>query len=376
MEFLQGLGHFTIGTIVPFLFILTLIVFFHELGHFLVARWNGVTVKVFSIGFGPELLGFTDRRGTRWKLAAIPLGGYVRFLGDENVASAAGREAIEHLSATEKQTAFATQSVGRRAAIVAAGPIANFILATVIFAIWFGVIGRASMPAVVDDVLPDTPAAMAGFEPGDQIVAVNGSTIKTFEDFRRIVSLRPGDQLTVSVDRDGTILDLAVTPEEVERDDGFGGVYRVGQIGIQSSADRANITTIYTPFPQAIWEGFGETWFVVSETVGYIGRIITAQEPPDQLGGPITVARAAGEAASMGFVALLALAAYLSVSVGFVNLLPIPLLDGGHLLYFALEAIRRKPLAERTQEIGFRIGFVMVMALILFALTLDLGRLS
>ena len=184
-------------------------------------------------------------------------------------------------------------------------------------------------------------------QPGDQIVAVNGKAVSTFEDLQRIVSLRAGEQLTVSVDRDGQVVDLAVTPKEVELDDGFGGVYRVGQIGIQSSSDPSNITTMYTPFPQAIWEGFGETWFVISETVDYIGRIVTAQEPPDQLGGPITVARAAGEAASMGFVALIALAAYLSVSVGFVNLLPIPLLDGGHLLYFALEAIRRKPLGRR-----------------------------
>jgi regulator of sigma E protease len=167
-----------------------------------------------------------------------------------------------------------------------------------------------------------------------------------------------------------------VTPDEVERDDGFGGVYRVGQIGIQSTIDPADLTTRYTPFPQAIWEGFGETWFVVSETVKYVGKIIVGREPPDALGGPITVARAAGEAASMGLVALLALAAYLSVSVGFVNLLPIPLLDGGHLLYFAFEAVRKKPLSERAQEVGFRVGFAMVMALILFALALDLGRLS
>ncbi len=190
------------------------------------------------------------------------------------------------------------------------------------------------------------------------------------------MSLRAGEPVQVELQRDGAILDFTVTPVQVERDDGFGGVYRTGQMGVQSAYDTANAPIRYTPFPQAIWEGLGETWFVVSETVKYIGKIIAGRESPDELGGPITVARAAGEAASYGIVALLGLAAYLSVSVGFVNLLPIPMLDGGHLLFFAFEAVRKKPLAERTQEIGLRVGFAMVLALIVFALALDVSRLS
>lgn len=376
MSFLQSIGDFTIGLIIPFLFVLTLIVFVHEMGHFLVARWNGVTVKVFSVGFGPELLGFTDRRGTRWKLSAIPLGGYVRFLGDENVASTEGREAIGNLSEVERETAFVTQSVGRRAAIVAAGPIANFILAILIFAFLYSVVGRDVMPPIVSGVVVDSPAEGAGFEAGDLIVAANGSPIETFSDLQRVVGTRAGQELVVRVDRDGALLDIPVTPAMIETEDGFGGVYRRGQIGIESLYDPDAITRSYTPFPQSVWEGASETWFVVSQTLRYLGRIVSAQEAPDQLGGPITVARVAERAASVGFVSLLALAAYLSVSVGFVNLLPIPLLDGGHLAFYAVERLRGRPLGDRAQEIGYRVGFALVLSLIVLVFALDISRLA
>ena len=376
MSFLQSIGDFTIGLIIPFLFVLTLIVFVHEMGHFLVARWNGVTVKVFSVGFGPELLGYTDRRGTRWKLSVIPLGGYVRFLGDENVASAEGREAVGQLSDLERETAFVTQSVGRRAAIVAAGPIANFILAILIFAFLYSVVGRDVMPPIVSDVVIGSPAEGAGFEAGDLIVAANDSPIETIADLQRVVSTRAGQELVVRVNRTGTLLDIPVTPAMIETEDGFGGVYRRGQIGIESHYDPDAITRSYTPFPQSVWEGAGETWFVVSQTVRYLGRVVSAQEAPDQLGGPITVARVAERAASVGFVSLLALAAYLSVSVGFVNLLPIPLLDGGHLAFYAAERLRGRPLGDRAQEIGYRVGFALVLSLIVLVSVLDISRLA
>lgn len=375
MEFLQGVGSFTVGLVIPFLFILTLIVFVHEMGHFLVARWNGVAVKVFSVGFGPELLGFTDRRGTRWKLSAIPLGGYVRFVGDENIASAEGREAIAKLSDEERRIAFVTQPVGKRAAIVAAGPIANFLLAILIFAFLYSVVGRPVMPPVVSEVVPDTPAAEAGFEPGDLILAVAGTPIVGFDELRRLVGTRAGQEIVIRVERNGAEVDIPVTPTLVEEPDGFGGVYRRGQVGIINVTEPDAITTRYSPFPQSIFEGIGETWFVISQTLGYLGRIVTGQEPPDQLGGPITVARVAQEAASIGFVTLIALAAYLSVSIGFVNLLPVPLLDGGHLAYYAIEKIRGRPLSDRVQDVGFRVGFALISALILFVLALDTLRI-
>jgi regulator of sigma E protease len=375
VEFLEGLGNFTVEWILPFLFVLTLVVFFHELGHFLVARWNGVAVKVFSVGFGPEIVGFTDRKGTRWKIAWIPLGGYVRFVGDENVASAAGREAIAKLSEEDLKKAFVAKPVGARAAIVAAGPIANFILAIVIYAGLFMFAGQAVTAPQVDEVQPDTPAAEAGFQPGDLVVSINGTPIETFTDFQRYVSVRGGETLAVTVERAGQHVDLMVTPAIQESPDGFGGVYRRGQIGIQRNIGPDDVTIQYLPLTEAIGAAADEVWFVISQTVRYAGRIISGREPPDQLGGPITVARVAGDAASISFVALVALAAGLSVSIGFVNLLPIPLLDGGHLLFFAIEAIRRRPLGDQAQEVGFRLGFVVVLGLILFVLALDLARI-
>lgn len=375
MEMLQGLGDFTIGLIIPFLFILTLVVFVHELGHFAVARWNGVTVKVFSVGFGRELVGFTDSKGTRWRLSIIPLGGYVRFLGDENAASSAGREALSNLNENEQRTAFATQSVGARAAIVAAGPIANFVLGVLIFAFIAAVIGRTVIPADVDGIVPDSPAQEAGFEIGDRVIAVDGAEINSFEDLRRIVSLSAGEELLVVVDRDGTPVELTVTPAAEEADDGLGGTYRRGLIGIQQNLDEGEETLEILPVPQALWRGVEETTFIITQTVSYFGRLIVGQESIDQLGGPITVARYAEQAASVSFWTLVALAGYLSVSIGFINLLPIPLLDGGHLLFFGIEALRRKPLGDRAQEIGLRIGLTLVLMLMVVALTNDLVRL-
>ena len=286
-----------------------------------------------------------------------------------------GREAIAELSEEEKKTAFLTQSVGARAAIVAAGPIANFILAVVIFAGLFMFAGEPISTPKVDEVLPDTPAAAAGFEAGDLVVSINGTPIESFSEFQRYVSVRGGEELTITVERGAEILDLVVTPAIRETPDGFGGVYRRGQIGIQTTIGPDDTTIRYLGFPEAVGAGVSEVWFVISQTVRYIGRIVTGQEPPDQLGGPITVARVAGDAASISFIALMALAAGLSVSIGFVNLLPIPLLDGGHLLFFAIEAIRRKPLGDQAQEMGFRLGFAVVLGLILFVLALDLTRI-
>lgn len=374
MEFLQGIGSFTTGLIVPTLFILTLVVFVHELGHFLVARWCGVTVKVFSIGFGPELAGFTDKKGTRWRISAIPLGGYVRFLGDENAASAAGREAIAKLSDEERKTAFATQSLARRAAVVAAGPFANFALGVAIFAIVAAVAGRAMLPAEIDEVLADSPAAAAGFEPGDRVVAIDGNAIESFEDFQRIVGTSNGRELDVTVVRDGERLVIPVAAERAEIENPIGDPMRTWRIGIQQTVEEGEMQTVRLPVPEAIAQGFEDTGFIISQTLGYFGRLIVGQESLDQLGGPITVARYAQEAADVGFWSLIGLAGLLSVSIGFINLLPIPLLDGGHLLFFGLEAIRRRPVAESTQEVGLRIGLLLILALMVVAFVNDFSR--
>ncbi len=363
------------GYILPFLFVLTIVVFFHELGHFLVARWCGVAVKTFSIGFGPELLGFTDRRGTRWRLSLIPLGGFVKFLGDENEAGVPDREAIEKLPPEERKNAFASKSVGRRAAIVAAGPIANFILAIVIFTAVFSLYGRPISTPKVDSVIAGSAAEAAGFRPGDLIVSVDGEKISNFTDVQRIVSIRTGAELTILVLRDGQQVTLRATPQLKEVVDSFGNKHKVGVLGIQRSQTVGDSQVEHFSVPGAFQLAVSETWFVIDRTVGYLADVVTGRESADQLGGPIRVAEVSAQVATIGFVALINLAAILSISIGLINLFPVPMLDGGHLLFFAVEAIRGRPLSERAQDIGFRIGFVAVVALMIFATSNDVSQI-
>lgn len=369
---LTVLGGGVTGYLIPFLFVLTIVVFFHELGHFLVARWCGVRVLTFSVGFGPEIVGFNDRHGTRWKISAIPLGGYVKFLGDENVASAPDQSAVSAMSETERRESFHHKSVGRRAAIVAAGPIANFILAVVIFAGIFMLHGRQSTTARVDSVQPGSAAAAAGFVAGDVITAINGRPIATFTDMQRVVSTSAGQPLDIAVDRGGMRLVLRATPALREVKDNFGNVHRIGVLGISRALDPADAKLEKSGPLKALAQGAEETWFVIERTMSYLGGIIVGREAADQLGGPLRIAQVSGQVATLGFPALLNLAAVLSVSIGLLNLFPIPLLDGGHLLFYLIEAIRRRPLSERSQEIGFRIGLVLVAALMIFATRNDI----
>lgn len=363
------------GYVLPFLFVLTLVVFFHELGHFLVARWCGVAVKTFSIGFGPELVGFTDRKGTRWRLSLIPLGGFVKFLGDENEAGVPDREAIGKLAPGEREKAFAAKSVWRRAAIVAAGPIANFILAIVIFTAVFSLYGRQVTTPRVDSVIAGGAAEAAGFKPGDMILTVDGEKIANFTDLQRIVSISTGSQLAIVVLRDGQQLTLRATPELKEVADNFGNKHKVGVLGIQRSPTGGETQVEHFSVPGAFQLALSETWFVVDRTVGYLVGVIAGRESADQLGGPIRVAEVSAQVATIGFVALINLAAILSISIGLINLFPVPMLDGGHLLFFAVEAIRGRPLSDRAQDIGFRIGFIAVVALMIFATSNDVSQI-
>jgi regulator of sigma E protease len=365
------------GWLLPSLFVLTIVVFFHELGHFLVARLCGVRVLVFSVGFGPELLGFNDRHGTRWKISAIPLGGYVKFFGDEDVASATpDQSASAAMSAAERRESFHHQPVGRRAAIVAAGPIANFILAILIFAAIFAFYGKPSTSARVDGVRPDSAASAAGFQPGDIVVAIDGRTIATFSEMQRVVSTNAGQQLTVTVDRGGAKVDLKATPALREVKDNFGNVHRIGVLGIERSQTASEPGMQTLPIGQALIGGVEETWFVIERTLAYLGKVVVGSEKADQLGGPIRIAQISGQVASVGFVALVNLAAVLSVSIGLLNLFPVPLLDGGHLLFYAIEAIRGRPLSERAQEMGFRVGLALVVMLMIFATFNDIIHLA
>jgi regulator of sigma E protease len=376
MQFLSSLAAYAYAAawqIIPFLFVLTIVVFFHELGHFLIARRCGVAVKVFSIGFGREIVGFTDRKGTRWRLSIIPLGGFVRFLGDENEAGMPDRHALESLKPEERELAFASKRVGQRAAIVAAGPIANFILAIAIYSGIFAFYGREVISARADVIVPNTPAERAGFKPGDVIVAINGRHVDSFNDMQRVVSVATGQPLKIDVMRDGHPLSLTATPERRTIPDGFGSKQTAGVLGIQRNTKGSDVTVEHFTPVQAVGMAFSESWFVAERTLGYLFGVVAGRESADQLGGPIRVAEVAAQVATLGFVALINLAALLSISIGLINLFPVPILDGGHLLFFAFEALRGRPLSEQVQEIGFRIGFVAIVALMLFVTGNDLG---
>jgi regulator of sigma E protease len=361
------LSHGFIGYIIPFLFVLTIVVFFHELGHFLVARWAGVKVLTFSLGFGPELAGFNDRHGTRWKISAVPLGGYVKFFGDDSEASTPSSEALAGMTEEERAGSFHHKNVGPRAAIVAAGPIANFLLAIVIFTCLFTFFGKPSTTARVDQVEAGSAAAAAGFQVGDVVTAIDDKPIGSFSDMQRIVGVRAGEPLVFTIKRGDSTLQLRGTPELKEVKDPFGNAHRLGVLGITRKTSAGEVTTERVDPATALWLGVKETWFVIDQTLSYIGNVFTGRASADQIGGPIRIAQISGQVATLGITPLLHLAAVLSISIGLLNLFPVPLLDGGHLLFYAAEIARGRPLSERSQEYGFRFGLVLVLMLMVFA---------
>jgi regulator of sigma E protease len=368
------LGNFVVGFIIPFLFVLTIIVFIHEFGHFIVARWCGIRVLVFSIGFGPELVGFNDRHGTRWKISAVPLGGYVKFLGDENAASVPDADAIAAMNTDERKVSFFHKSVGARAAVVAAGPIANFLLAIAIFATLFTIYGRQETAARIGEVTPDSAAAAAGFQPDDIVLSIDGRPISSFREMKVMVAFSAGKPLDIVVDRGGAPVTLHATPRlGTDKDKENAGL---GLLGVkQKQPTPEDIRTIkFTPLG-ALKEAGKETWSVIDQSLTYLTRIVVGQASTAQLGGVVRMAQMSGEAASMGFPTLMSLAGLISVSIGLLNLFPIPLLDGGHLLFYAFEAVLGRPLPERMQEYGFRIGFAIIVLLMVFTVYNDVSRI-
>jgi regulator of sigma E protease len=454
---------------IAFLFVLTIVVFFHELGHFLIARLCGVRVLVFSVGFGRELFGFNDRHNTRWKFSVVPLGGYVKFFGDENAASVPDRAAVSSMSEAERKQSFIHQKVGARAAIVVAGPLANFVLAIAIFAGLLMVVGKQYTKPRIDLVQPSSTAAAAGFRKGDIVLSVDGRTIESFTDVERLIATNPGRPLEFVVDRDGRSVTLTATPELRAERDRFGTTHRFGRLDISGPALRPRVgmvkagsaasaaglevgdlivaidgtpvetfndvhrivldnpgkalelrvrrgdqtvTVTATPSTQrlkrsdgtyqntgvlgigsgpfepgdvnlvrygpisAIGLGAVEAWTVIEQTFTYIRGVFAGRAPADQLGGPIMIFEVAGQVASVSFSALMHLAAVLSVSIGLLNLFPVPLLDGGHLLFYGIEVLRGRPLSERAQEYGFRIGLALVLMLMVFATYNDIARIA
>lgn len=373
MTYLLDALQFVTGYIVPFLLVLTLLVFVHEMGHYLVGRWSGIRILAFSVGFGPELLGWTDKHGTRWKFCAIPLGGYVKFYGDEDAASTPDYKRLETISPQERAQTFLGAKLWKRAATVAAGPIANFILAIAIFAVLFAVYGRSVADPVVAQVKENSAAAKAGILPRDRLIAIDGTPVATFDDVRRYVSVRPELEIKIRIERDGAFLDLPMVPERTEISDQFGNKMEIGIIGIVTDQDAGNFRLVtYGPI-EAIGQGALQSWHIVTGTFDYLANLVTGRMKADQLGGPIRVAQASGQMATLGVAAVLQLAAVLSVSIGLLNLMPVPVLDGGHLMFYAVEALRGKPVGAAAQDVAYRIGFAMVLMLMVFATWNDIS---
>ena len=354
--------------VLSFLLVIGPLIFIHELGHYFVGRWFGVKADAFSIGFGREILGWTDRRGTRWKVGWLPLGGYVRFAGDMNPASQPSDDWLA-LPPEERAQTFQAKKLWQRFLIVAAGPVTNFLFAILVFWAFVLAIGHPSTPPLVGSIEGGSAAQQAGIVPGDRIVAIDGNGISRFEDVAERVIWRAGQPITVELMRDGRPVKVTATPKvEVQRDS-FGNEFRKGLLGVRP----AGYVMESVPPHRALGASLGMTWDVVRMTVEGIGQIIAGRQSIKELGGPLKIAKFSGEQASLGWLSFLSFMAVISINLGFINLLPIPLLDGGHLLFYAIEGVRRKPLKPEAQEWAFRTGLAALLGLMVFVTLNDLG---
>jgi regulator of sigma E protease len=359
-----------------FIFVIAFVVIVHEMGHFLMARACGVAVDVFSIGFGGEIIGWTDKKNTRWRLCWLPLGGYVKFAGDENAASTPDRARLAQMTEAEKAGAFIFKPLWQRALVVLAGPLANFALALVVFTLLFSTYGARTISTYVGDVTKDSPAAVAGIKAGDKITAVDGKAVKYFNpDLVGAIHDSKAKSVVLTVVRGDKTLAVNVTPREMTTPDIFGGKVQARVIGVKpDEVTPENLVYIPLPLTRAPVAAAYQTWGIVDLSLTYVWRIVSQRADASQLGGPIRIAKVAKSAAATGFYSLIYLVAVISVSIGLINLFPIPLLDGGHLLYYAFEGVLGRPLGERTQDVGFRIGLALVLGLMIFATWNDLVR--
>jgi len=357
--------------VVGFLLLLGPLVTIHELGHYLVGRWFGVRADVFSIGFGKELAGWTDKRGTRWKLCALPLGGYVQFAGDMNPASQPDAEWLK-LPAEERNCCFQAKPLWQRALIVLAGPLANFVFAIGILAAFLMAYGQVVASPTIGKVEAGSVAAAAGLRSGDRIEAIDGRPVEAFGDIARLVAPHPGEALDVELVRGGETRTVEIVAARKAERDEFGNEFVRGYFGIGPSA----IEVLPVGPLEAVGLAVGQTRDMVSMMVTGIGQIVTGQRSVEELGGPLKIAKFSGEQLSLGWRAFVAFAAFISINLGFINLLPIPVLDGGHLAFYAAEAIRRKPASPKSQEWAFRTGIAFVVALMLFVTINDLTSLK
>jgi regulator of sigma E protease len=355
-------------TILAFALVLGPLVFLHELGHYLAGRWFGVKAEEFAVGFGREVAGFTDKRGTRWKFGWLPLGGYVRFAGDMNPASQPSPEWLS-LPAVERARTFQAKPLWQRAIIVAAGPIMNFLIAIAILGGFAVAFGENVTPATIGSVAPNSAAARAGLQPGDRIKTMNGRAMDDFVDVAMFTMLRAGEAVTITYDRGGQERQAQVTIGTLREKDRFGNLSSRGQLGVGAGQSVVR--------PVALWEaplaGLRQTVAIVDVTIEGLKRIILGRIPVSELGGPLKIAQASGESLSMGPLALVSFIALVSINLGFINLLPVPVLDGGHLLFYAVEAVRRRPVEPQVMEWAYRGGLIAILALMLFVTFNDLG---
>ena len=356
--------------IAGFLLVLGPLVTLHELGHYLVGRWFGVKANVFSVGFGKELAGFTDKRGTRWRLSALPLGGYVQFAGDMSPASQPSPEFLA-LPRHEREQCFQAKPLWQKSLIVAAGPVTNLLIAVIIFAGFAMVYGRPVVPPVIADFAENSPAYEAGLQAGDRIVAVNGEAVSDFEQVRAFVLPYPGRTITLTYERGGVEASVPVTVDSVEMTDRFGNTSRLGIIGVYSNPGELQAAGPLS----ALGFALDRSWNALKMMVTGIGQIIMGERSVEELGGPIKIAKFSGEQLSLGPLAFVEFVAFISLNLAFINLLPIPVLDGGHLAFYAAEAIRRKPASPRSQEWAFRTGMALVLGLMLFVTIVDIASL-
>lgn len=355
-------------TVLAFVAVIGPLVFVHELGHYLVARWCGVKAEAFSIGFGPEIAAWVDRRGTRWRIGALPLGGYVRFKGDMNAASQTDPAWLQ-LPSAERGESFPAKPLWQRAAIVAAGPLINFLFAILVLATFAVVHGESRTPAVAGQVQPGSAAAAAGIQPGDRIVSLNGREMATFDDIRLYAQIRPDEPVTILIERAGQNIERQGRVGAVQERDGFGNSFRIGRLGIAPGDPVIE--------PVALWRApivaIKQTGQIVRTMVETLGQILGGGRSVKELGGPLKIAEVSGQAATLGLESFVFFMALISINLGFINLLPIPMLDGGHLLFYGVEAIQRRPVSPRVQEWAYRSGLAMLLAMMMLVTFNDLS---
>ncbi len=363
--------------IIPFLILILVVVFIHEYGHYYFARKYGVGVTDFSIGFGKELFGWNDKYGTRWKICAIPLGGYVKFFGDRNVYSQADHEEIlKKYNVEEREKLFILKPLYQRVLIVFGGPLANFLLALVIFFCIYTFVGKDFTPAVISEVQKDSPAMMGGLKNEDVILEIDGNEVKSIMEVSKYITMSTGDFIEFKVKRSYDELILKVKPNVVEGDDGLGNKINKRMVGIKLSAYNDKINHVKLGPAQALYHAANEVYFVSVSSLKYIGGMILGKADTSQLGGPIRIAKISGQVATFGVLAFISMMAYISISLGLINLFPIPMLDGGHLMFYAFEKVLGRPLSQKTQEGFFRIGLFLLLSLMFFTTFNDLKDLG